>query len=68
MNQRKLSEFIYTLDLEARNQAFGVWDFKTFYSRRAAMDFAESFARNNPEFSVAISIRPRFWKKNVLAR
>lgn len=68
MNQKKLSEFIYTLDLESRNKHFGVWDFKTFYSRKEAMEFAESFARNNPEFSVAISIHPRFWKKNVLAR
>lgn len=67
MNQKKLSEFIYSIDLEHDAGGYGVWGFKTFYSRREALDFAESFAKNNPEMIVSIGIRPRMRRKNVLA-
>ena len=67
MNQKKLSDFIYTLDLEHNSGMFGVWELKTFYMRQAALDYAENFAKNNPEMSVSIGIRPRVRKKNVLA-
>jgi hypothetical protein len=45
---------------------FGFWNFKTFYTRSEALDFAESMAKNNPEMNVSVSVRPRMRKKNVL--
>ncbi len=66
MKKSKGSEFIYCLDLEHVNGRFGVWDFKTFYTRSEALDFAESLAKNNPDMSVSIQIRPRFRKRIAL--
>lgn len=67
MRKDKGSEFIYCLDLEHVNGRFGVWDFKTFYTRQEAMDFAESMAKNNPDISVSIEVRPRMRKRIALA-
>ena len=66
MNQQKLSDFIYTIDLENDEGAWGVWNFKQFFTRSEALDYAESMAKNNPQFSVTIGVRPRFRRRNVL--
>jgi hypothetical protein len=66
MRNEKLSEYIFGVDLEHESASFGVWDFKTFFTRSEAMDFAESLAKNNPDMNVSVTVRPRFRKKNVL--
>jgi hypothetical protein len=66
MRNEKLSEYIFGVDLEHESASFGVWDFKTFYTRPEALDFAESMAKNNPDMRVSVSVRPRFRKKNAL--
>ena len=66
MRAEKGSEYIYGVDMEHVSGSFGVWDFKTFYTRSEAMAFAESMAKNNPDMQVSVSVRPRFRKKNVL--
>jgi hypothetical protein len=45
---------------------FGFWDFKTFYTRAEAMNFAESMAKNNPDMNISVTVRPRMRKKNAL--
>jgi hypothetical protein len=66
MRNEKLSEYIFGVDLEHESASFGVWDFKTFFTRSEAMDFAESMAKNNPDMNVSVTVRPRFRKRNVL--
>ncbi len=66
MRKDKLSEFIYCLDLEHVNAHFGVWDFKVFYDRTEALAYAESLAKNNPDISVSIEVRPRMRKRIAL--
>jgi hypothetical protein len=66
MRNEKLSEYIFGVDLEHESASFGVWDFKTFFTRSEAMNFAESMANNNPDMNVSVTVRPRFRKKNVL--
>jgi hypothetical protein len=66
MRNEKLSEYIFGVDLDHESASFGVWDFKTFFTRSEAMDFAESLAKNNPDMNVSVTVRPRFRKKNVL--
>ncbi len=68
MRKEKGSEFIYSVDLEHVSGGFGVWSFKTFYDRLEAVAYCEKLAKNNPEISVTMGIRPRITKKNVLAR
>ena len=65
-NPAKLSDFIYTLDFE-HEAGIGCWNFKTFYTRREALDYAEKLAKTNPDISVSIGVRPRFIKRNVLS-
>jgi hypothetical protein len=45
---------------------FGFWDFKTFYTRSEALNFAESLAKNNPDMDISVTVRPRMRKKNAL--
>ena len=66
MRKEKLSQFIYTVDLEHETAEFGVYNYKTFYDRASCMAFVESMAQNNPDISVAINVRPRFRKRNAL--
>jgi hypothetical protein len=66
MRNEKLSEYIFGIDLDHESASFGVWDFKTFFTRSEAMNFAESLAKNNPDMNVSVTVRPRFRKKNVL--
>ncbi len=66
MRKEKLSEYVFGVDLQHESASFGVWDFKTFYTRSEVMDFAESMAKNNPDMQVSVSVRPRFRKKNAL--
>jgi hypothetical protein len=66
MRKEKLSEYVFGVDLQHESASFGVWDFKTFYTRSEVMDFAESMAKNNPDMHVSVSVRPRVRKKNAL--
>jgi hypothetical protein len=66
MRNSRGSEYIYGVDLEHESASFGVWDFKTFFTRSEAMNFAESMAKNNPDMNISVTVRPRFRKKNVL--
>jgi hypothetical protein len=67
MRKDKGSKFVYTVDLDHESGNFGVYGFKTFYSRGEALDYCENLAVSNPDIGVSISIRPRFTKKNILA-
>lgn len=67
MRKDKLSEFIYSVDLDHESGTFGIGNFKTFYDREQCMKWCESMAKNNPDISVSISVRPRFRKYNALA-
>jgi hypothetical protein len=66
MKNARGSEYIYGVDVDHESDMFGFWNFKTFYTRSEALDFAESMAKNNPEMNVSVSVRPRMRKKNVL--
>lgn len=67
MRQDKLSEFIYSVDVEHDTALYGIHGLKTFYDRRSCMAFVESLAANNPDLSVSVRVRPRIIKRNVLA-
>lgn len=67
MRKSKLSEYIYEVDLEHESASYGIWNFKTFFDRQECMNYCESIAKNNPDMSVSIRVRPRYRKSNVLA-
>ena len=66
MRKDKGSRFIYTVDLDHESGNFGVFGFKTFYSRAECMDYCERLADNNPDIGVSINVRPRFIRRNAL--
>jgi hypothetical protein len=66
MRNAKLSEYIYGVDVDHESSMFGFWNFKTFYTRSEALDFAESLAKNNPDMNISVTVRPRMRKKNAL--
>ena len=67
MRKDKGSEFIYTVNLDHESASYGVYNFKTFYDRVECLTFVESMAKNNPDMTVNIDVRPRFRRRNVLA-
>jgi hypothetical protein len=66
MRNDKLSEFVYVVHLEHETASYGVYNFKTFDDRFSCMSYCESLAKNNPDMSVQVDIRPRFRKSNAL--
>lgn len=66
MKKSKGSEFIYAVHLEHETGEYGLYNFRTFYDRREALDFVESMARNNPDICLNVDVRPRIRKRNVL--
>ncbi len=66
MRNARGSEYIYGVDIDHESAMFGFWDFKTFYTRAEAMNFAESLAKNNPDMNISVTVRPRMRKKNAL--
>ena len=67
MRQDKLSEFIYVVNLEHQTGEYGIYNFKTFYDRSGCMSYVESIAKNNPDMTVNVDVRPRIRRRNALA-
>ena len=67
MRKDKGSAYIYSVDVDHDTNMYGVYGLKTFYDRGECMAFVESLAKNNPDMSVSVRVRPRITRRNVLA-